>query len=926
MKPGWLALIAFFLVTYVAIPVNAADSDVERHCIGLLWCSERSADGTSVDGLLWLYSSEERGSYSRLAIRPLYYMEEDPTRDLLRRSILWPFGNYERVGTSVSSHLIPLYWHGEDPSRRYTVLPPLYLDYTKGDHSYTTLLLLYHHHAQGSHYHQRFFVGPLLISTEDTSRDLSRWDVLFPLAGHSSSFDGADTWLAPVYFAGYHESTGRHYRFVLPLYGQSESPDSRFTFLFPLFGTAQDDTAQLHRLSLLGLPPIERLRTIPTFALYEHVTTPNLTSDRFFPLYRYIADDAEGTLVDVLLAYHHRSSASTTVDRLFPLYNIEDNQAQPARDISIVGLREWSLFRYASDPSRWGHRLLGLYGYSHDEQLDSSTVDVVGHGDFSLFRYQRSPSSLAHRLFPLYRYRYALVGDKTQFDALFLYRHLTTHTQTADRLLPMWDYESARDKDDWQISLLGLAPLTLIHHRSSDEVTANHFFPIYGYRDSETDGTSFSLVGLPPSPTFTWAWYAQKRTPSLMAMRLFPIVKYEEVFSNQSRQFSLVGIDPITLFRYRTSPDQTAHHLFSLYGYQRDSESWRFSALGLPPLGGSSTFSLFEVTDGPDRSAHRFTPVYVYAHDHTKAEVSANALYVYWYWSTKQASQHSAIPLGSFRLDDSRQEMGFTLFGLDPVVPASLLRHSTSPDAARSLLFPLYDYRREGIDRSLSLGGALEFSLFHRQVNDTLTRHRLFPIYDYRHDLSQDAAQTSVLLLYEREQSPTYASDRLLPLWQYEQWRDQDESRVNALGIGNISLYEHHAKKTGTTDRFFPLYRYTSIRDKDEAELSLLWPLVEYRSRQGAVTSASLLWWLASYEHPEADHSAFYLLGGSKMAMVRRMTSPRESVFEFNPVLPLYRYQHETEQGTSWDLFGGLVGIDSSKEQSRVKLLWFISL
>jgi hypothetical protein len=45
--------------------------EVHRHCIGLLWCTERSANGTSIDGLLWLYSSEERGSYSRLAVRPL---------------------------------------------------------------------------------------------------------------------------------------------------------------------------------------------------------------------------------------------------------------------------------------------------------------------------------------------------------------------------------------------------------------------------------------------------------------------------------------------------------------------------------------------------------------------------------------------------------------------------------------------------------------------------------------------------------------------------------------------------------------------------------------------------------------------------------------------------------------------------------------
>ena len=101
-----------------------------------------------------------------------------------------------------------------------------------------------------------------------------------------------------------------------------------------------------------------------------------------------------------------------------------------------------------------------------------------------------------------------------------------------------------------------------------------------------------------------------------------------------------------------------------------------------------------------------------------------------------------------------------------------------------------------------------------------------------------------------------------------------------------------------------------------------MWPLVDYTSRQGVVTSASLLWWLVSYEHPDADHSDFHFLGASKMALVRRITSPRESVFEFNPIIPLYRYRHETERGTSWDLFGGLVGMDRAKEQTRMKLFW----
>ena len=105
MKPRWLALIALLLGTSAAVPAIEAADGVERHCFGLLWCNEQSADSTSTDGLLGLYSAEERGSYSRLAVRPLYSMEEDPTRNLLRRSILWPLGTYERRGDQSWAHV-----------------------------------------------------------------------------------------------------------------------------------------------------------------------------------------------------------------------------------------------------------------------------------------------------------------------------------------------------------------------------------------------------------------------------------------------------------------------------------------------------------------------------------------------------------------------------------------------------------------------------------------------------------------------------------------------------------------------------------------------------------------------------------------------------------------------------------------------------
>ncbi|HKQ36281.1 MAG TPA: hypothetical protein VJT11_13325, partial [Nitrospiraceae bacterium] len=120
MKPRWMALITLLIWIYAVVPAIAAADRVERHCIGLLWCTEQSANFTSTDGLLFLYSSEEQGSYSRLAVRPLYSMEEDPTHELLRRSILWPLGTYERRGDQTWAHVFPLYWHADQPGQEWT--------------------------------------------------------------------------------------------------------------------------------------------------------------------------------------------------------------------------------------------------------------------------------------------------------------------------------------------------------------------------------------------------------------------------------------------------------------------------------------------------------------------------------------------------------------------------------------------------------------------------------------------------------------------------------------------------------------------------------------------------------------------------------------------------------------------------------------
>ena len=236
MKSRWLVLIALLLGTYAAVPAIAAADGVERHCIGLLWCTEQSANSTSTDGLLWLYSAEERGSYSRLAVRPLYSMEEDPTRDLLRRSILWPLGTYERRGDQAWAHVFPLYWHSERPGREWTFTIPLYMKSIHGDSAWHHLFPLFSRHVMGEYYSRNFVLGPLLITTRDTRTDLAQWDLLFPFFHYRQDLNSSNSWLFPIYWSGEDRSKGDAYRYILPLYGSSDSPSQHYNFLFPFYG------------------------------------------------------------------------------------------------------------------------------------------------------------------------------------------------------------------------------------------------------------------------------------------------------------------------------------------------------------------------------------------------------------------------------------------------------------------------------------------------------------------------------------------------------------------------------------------------------------------------------------------------------------------------------------------------------------------
>jgi hypothetical protein len=202
---------------FIGIPTlsEAAENAEERSrfCQGFLYCRETKGEATSTQAFLYLYS--------RLTIIPFYSREMNPVQGYLRQSVLWPLGISERKADASYFQLLPVYWHAEDPSRRYTVFLPAYFDYAEGDQSYTYLVPLYGHHQRGDHYHRYYLLGPVAIATYDTQTDLREWDILFPLFHYGADQNGYETRVLPLYFSGKNNKEGTWYRYLLPFYGQS---------------------------------------------------------------------------------------------------------------------------------------------------------------------------------------------------------------------------------------------------------------------------------------------------------------------------------------------------------------------------------------------------------------------------------------------------------------------------------------------------------------------------------------------------------------------------------------------------------------------------------------------------------------------------------------------------------------------------------
>jgi len=1052
--------------THLIVPA-LAEEEGTRFCQGFLYCKETKGDTSYTQAFLYLYSTEERGTYSRLTVRPFYSRELDPARNYLRQSVLWPLGISELKGDASYFQILPFYWHADDPTGQYTVVIPVYFDYAKGDRRYTHFLPLYGHHQRGDYYHRYFVLGPLAIATYDNQTNLKEWDVLFPLFHYDADLNSSSTRLFPIYFSGENRQDGSWYRHLFPLYGRSVTPQTDLSYLFPLYGSFTDTATQELRTSAIGLPPLPRVH-LPALALYEHVWTPTSVSDRLFPLYRYAHADTDNlSELDFMVLFQSRTGPTLTAHRLFPLYYYENDRALDHTVWSLLGYDQFALAGYGQDHDRAWQQFIPLYRTTEDLTTQTHNTYALGIGPLSLFRYWNTPVGLGHRLFPIYSYDRPN-DEEWHWSALIsgpisLYRHDHKGTATHDRFFPLYDW--THNGESRSFSLLGVSEFAMFRQENGPVHFAQRLFPLYGYSSSHHT-SQLSLVGFPPrEETFAWSLYEQGSSPSYFLTRLFPLYRFErndetkEVnwsalllyrhvesetrlldmfpplheYERDDRtgttELNLVGLKPITLFKHGTAPDARSSYLFPLYDYDRKGTASRLSLIGWPKIGILPTLSLFEREDTPSVVAHRFFPlyryrrndeaktrdwdvvllwwhrqteshlrdiflpltdieedsgtnsrrvslvglprvgglpaltlfnweqtpslnthrffpVYHYSYDQTQDATTWNALWLYWHHSEPGQIRDMLFPLGSVRQNLNEQMWNVSALGVEPL---SLIAISKSPTSVQHRFSPLWEYHEGGNNWGLALIGFQQLSLFSHETTAGSTTDHLFPLWWH---IKSPTESTNVIIplwsdlenretrerklgvlgvgplsLYYQHESPAGMTQRLFPVWSFQYEEATQEGRTGVLGIPPLSLYYRYTSPTTTENRLFPFFRYTSDRIKDESEFWFLWPLFDHKTVQGRTTETSFLWWLFEYRSPKADEWEYWVFGHPPIAMYMRTVSPTKTLVEINPVIPGWRREYVEGIGTSWALFGGLIGMDAMPDGThKLRLFWALQL
>jgi len=311
----------------------------DRHSTWALWPLFRTArDGdATTTRLLPFYMGARDGEERWDAVPPLFFHQRDAKS---KRLITLLFGGYRESEDHHSTWALPLFFHKRDGDKTKLITPlfgrdrkgedrhstwalwPLFRTARAGDTLTSRLLPLFWHKRAGD---ESKLVTPLFGYERQAEDRHSTW-ALWPLFHTARAGDTLTSRLLPLFW---HKRAGDESKLVTPLFGYERQAEDRHSTwaLWPLFHTAQDgDTLTSRLLPLFWHKRAgdESKLVTPLFG-YDREGEDRYMAWALWPLLRW-ERDGETTKRQFLPFYASERNGDESMDAVLPLFFSERNR------------------------------------------------------------------------------------------------------------------------------------------------------------------------------------------------------------------------------------------------------------------------------------------------------------------------------------------------------------------------------------------------------------------------------------------------------------------------------------------------------------------------------------------------------------------------------------------------------------------------
>lgn len=478
---------------------------------------------------------------------PLYSRLYDNKLALRAYDVLWPLFHYEESPRGLSVRALPLYIHNRTGQYNFTGVIPFYWHYQGGNTKYLHLLPLFSEIRKGNTYGKKFILGPLYMSSYDTTIQAKSLSILFPLFSYQKEKGTLSSWLLPLFyhrkdatetftfgsfvlFPPYFYYKENRYKnsysknlHLWPFYGRFESGSYKeYSMLWPLFRIGRDDKEQYRKVHLL---------------LYYHEGEKEDYSTTFFPLYKSNKDGLTHYSWLFPIYYHRgdekREETFGTLC-LFPpyLYRLNDGQ----KKIFHV----WPFFgRYQNENYQEYSTLWPLFRIGEDKEHDYRKLNIA------LYYYRRLQEDTFTAVFPMWWHR-------------------NSPEMKSDKTLLLYNYIREGDRKSLRLFWLLFPEVSLVKIDKTPNESRNSFFPLYHY-NKDKDETGFHIAYFfTPELSLFGVNHRQDYNKSF----LFPLYHYGRYKQDKSFRLGWLFYPGIALFKYDNNGYAKTNTLFPLYSYK----------------------------------------------------------------------------------------------------------------------------------------------------------------------------------------------------------------------------------------------------------------------------------------------------------------------------------------------------------------------